>query len=466
MPVVFRHIAFLLTTAVVIVAPQRGVAQRAPREIAEALPAATVMVLTESSSGSGVFVGHEPPLILTNHHVVEDEGRIPDTVEILLPLATRDEEYRRHHIVERTRYFDDAGRPLHTALGHVIDSDATRDLALIQLGEMPDEAAFVGLASEPVQPGDRVHSIGNPGASGALWVYSPGQVRQIYKKEIRYKGGQVVNARIIETTAPINPGDSGGPVVDDEIELVGLVSGHNINARLVSYCIELEEIRSFLADAKKLVNPRSPADYLRRGERYLMTDRLYKADLDLSRVLTDDPENQRALRLRGCCRHKRGDYRGALEDLNLAIALDDQDDHALTYRASVYYAQKQYRLTVRDATAALAIDEARMSSHHLRALARYAMESDLGSAIDDMDRAIDLDPEDPQYYNDRAMILLKSGDAKAAEQDAADAIARSSGHPDRWVYYHNMGLILQHQDRPLLAEGFFKESERLKSVTD
>jgi len=56
-----------------------------------------------------------------------------------------------------------------------------RDLALIQLeGAIPTEARSLKLSKESPSPGQRVHSVGNPGASGALWVYTPGSVRQVY----------------------------------------------------------------------------------------------------------------------------------------------------------------------------------------------------------------------------------------------------------------------------------------------
>ena len=56
--------------------------------------------------------------------------------------------------------------------------------------------------------------MGNPGASDAYWVYTSGAISQVYQKTIRYNT-QTVQARVLETQSPINPGDSGGPVVND-----------------------------------------------------------------------------------------------------------------------------------------------------------------------------------------------------------------------------------------------------------
>ena len=79
-----------------------------------------------------------------------------------------------------------------------------------------------------VSPGQSVHSIGNPGGSGALWVYTPGKVRQVYAKNWKSEvDGRTLTfeADVIETDSPTNPGDSGGPLVNDKGELVGVTQG-------------------------------------------------------------------------------------------------------------------------------------------------------------------------------------------------------------------------------------------------
>ena len=48
------------------------------------------------------------------------------------------------------------------------------DLAVIELERMPPGVQALRLAASSVVPGQRIHSIGNPGVSGALWVYTPG----------------------------------------------------------------------------------------------------------------------------------------------------------------------------------------------------------------------------------------------------------------------------------------------------
>src|SRR5439155_4470270 len=159
-------------------------------------------------------------------------------------------------------------------VGKVIDKRADCDLALIELAPLPEGALALPLARDNVSPGDRVHSVGNPGASDALWIYTSGTVRQVYKKKYRSGGGDgkptvEIEARVVETQSPTNRGDSGGPLVNDRAELVAVTQGGHFSgdARLVSYFIEVGEVQR-LSKAKGLrfvvtapvTSPRPPAE--------------------------------------------------------------------------------------------------------------------------------------------------------------------------------------------------------------
>ena len=67
------------------------------------------------------------------------------------------------------------------------------------------------LASGSPNPGERVHSIGNPVASTAMWIYTSGTVRQVLSAKTSLGKKQKLDAKVIETQSPIKPGDSGGP---------------------------------------------------------------------------------------------------------------------------------------------------------------------------------------------------------------------------------------------------------------
>src|SRR5262249_54168559 len=102
--------------------------------------------------------------------------------------------------------------------------------------------------------GDNLHSVGNAGVSGSVFVYTPGKVRKVYRKSYTTSDGHdlsfQISSRIIEATSPTNPGDSGGPCVNDRAELVGICQGGLVGGEAqVSYFIERSELEGFVTEA-------------------------------------------------------------------------------------------------------------------------------------------------------------------------------------------------------------------------
>jgi hypothetical protein len=97
-----------------------------------------------------------------------------------------------------------------------------------------------------------------------LWVYTSGTVRTVYQKQFRTGAGEH-NFKVVETQSPINSGDSGGPVVNSNGELVAIAQAIAPNARLVSYCVDISEVKTFLASPWKLA-PLPVKEVLTRAE--------------------------------------------------------------------------------------------------------------------------------------------------------------------------------------------------------
>jgi serine protease Do len=192
-----------------------------------------------TSSGTGVLIDSDRKLLITNAHVVGDSR----SAVVFFPELKNDRP-----LVERTHYLE--GVKTLGVRGTVVAVDRQRDLALIQLSRIPEGISAVKLAAESCTPGEQVESIGNPGTSDALWVYSSGTVRAVYEKQFRTGAGDH-EFQVVETQTPLNTGDSGGPVVNHEGELVAIAQAISPKARLVSYNVDVSEVKKFLASPWK-----------------------------------------------------------------------------------------------------------------------------------------------------------------------------------------------------------------------
>jgi S1-C subfamily serine protease len=189
----------------------------------------TVLVMTPASSGSGVLVDSDRRWIVTNEHVVESHSEIA----VFFPAE-------RFGWVETELEYYRQNRQQLEIKGRVISLCRQRDLALVELERLPAGATAIEFG-QSARPGQLLHSIGNPSASDALWVYTNGYVRANYFKTINARRMQVV-----ETSAPINPGDSGGPILNSAGQLVGITQSFHKEGRLVSNGVDICEVIWFV----------------------------------------------------------------------------------------------------------------------------------------------------------------------------------------------------------------------------
>jgi len=190
------------------------------------------------------LVDRDQKLAVTCQHVVGDLRE----VLVYFPCALKGEV-----VSEAGHYL----RNVAAIKGRVVATDAARDLALIRLEQVPAGVEPLPLAARSARPGEMVHSIGNPDLSGGfeegtLWWYTRGTVRQIRRANIETSEG-VQQVRILETQSPVNQGDSGGPVVNDAGQLVGVARSFKASQRLVSESVDVQEVKDFLKSAPEAV---------------------------------------------------------------------------------------------------------------------------------------------------------------------------------------------------------------------
>ncbi len=154
-------------------------------------------------TGSGIIIdtdGH----ILTNYHVVQDARSI---------------EVR----------FEDGS----TASAEVVGSDPTNDLAVVQMDTSGLELTAAKLGdSDALQVGDPVLAIGNPfNLEGTLTQGIVSAIDRTYSTSANTRPIR----EMIQTDAAVNPGNSGGPLLNCRGEVIGIntllenPTGDNVN---------------------------------------------------------------------------------------------------------------------------------------------------------------------------------------------------------------------------------------------
>jgi S1-C subfamily serine protease len=122
------------------------------------------------------------------------------------------------HVVERARKISVTladGRQFSAGL---VGADRAHDLALIRVGAR--DLPVAELSSHALKPGQLVVAVGNPYGLG--WTVTAGVVSALGRTLEVEPGCKLEN--LIQTDTPINPGSSGGPLVDTHGHVVGITT--------------------------------------------------------------------------------------------------------------------------------------------------------------------------------------------------------------------------------------------------
>ncbi len=162
---------------------------------------AIIQIATPYSTGTG-FLLPDAPLIVTNNHIVQDN----------------------REVVVR-------GERLPKQMATVVYADPKYDLAFLEITSMADASAVKLGQADGLTEGDVVVSIGHP--FGLEFTITQGIISNANR--------EVENIRYLQHDAALNPGNSGGPLINRSGEVVGINTlgveqGDNIGFSLpVSY---------------------------------------------------------------------------------------------------------------------------------------------------------------------------------------------------------------------------------------
>ncbi|MBN2354006.1 MAG: trypsin-like peptidase domain-containing protein [Spirochaetales bacterium] len=177
--------------------------------------------MLDRSIGSGFFIDARGYL-LTNYHVIESEV---------------DPEYEGYSRIS-IRLSDNPDQKIPA---RVVGWDPILDLALVKV-ELEPKFVFSSVRVAPVEPGEKIRVIGSPG--GLENTVTSGIISATGRRLLQI-------GDVLQIDAPVNPGNSGGPMFDESGMLLGIVFAGVEQFQGINFAIDSRWINQVLPQLYK-----------------------------------------------------------------------------------------------------------------------------------------------------------------------------------------------------------------------
>ena len=207
---------------------------------AKCSPATVIITATNKSgavyTGSGFFIDNG--LLVTNYHVIEGSSRI----------IVRTQEEKEYEVKE------------------IVGFDAKIDLAILRVNSQNPSLV---LNQDGAVTGEEIYALGSPlGLTGTL---SDGMVSTSSRV--------IEGVDYIQITAPISPGNSGGPLLNGYGEVLGVNTMYLVNGQNLNFAVNIKELQK--------ISTNRPMSMKEFGEQY----QLIQKDKDTQVIYEDSTKS-------------------------------------------------------------------------------------------------------------------------------------------------------------------------------
>jgi hypothetical protein len=208
--------------------------------------------------------------------------------------------------------------------------DGDKDICLLDATGIGGEPAQLGQAAN-LRVGDPVYAVGAP--RGLELSLSDGIVAQL-------RGGP---PPLIQTTAAISPGSSGGGLFDGDGRLVGLTTLYVRGGQSLNFAMPVEWIGEVKPGRKPVTEGRTQTEWLKRAS-VLEQRKDWPGLLDWCRRWTNsEPANVNAWYGLGIAYGKLTRYQDAIDAFRQAVRIDPRDARAWTNLGVAYGKLARYQ---------------------------------------------------------------------------------------------------------------------------
>ena len=234
---------------------------KAPKDIFQSISPAVVYITTQTVAGEDYlgsgFIVDSRGVIVTNYHVIQSAKEI------------------------NVKLKDGKIYPV----TDIIYYDTRRDVCILKINAQNLPSISLGDANA-LQIGETIYSIGNP--LGLEYSFSDGLLSGIRDFQ---------DLKWLQFTAPVSPGNSGGPLINPQGQAVGIVTSQLARGQNINFALAINEIKPYITATPKMtfkefVDAVSQADYyIMQGNKYLFQHSFDQAIIYFQKALEISPND-------------------------------------------------------------------------------------------------------------------------------------------------------------------------------
>lgn len=189
-----------------------------------------VLVVTDSGLGTGSLIDTSGTIV-TNLHVIAGAK----DVAVVFKPKQEGQQVKESDAVP----------------AQVLRVNGTKDLALIKVASVPEGLIPIKLGTiDDVSVGADVHAIGHP--IGEAWTYTKGVVSQV-RNGYNWSTDRIKHlANVIQTQTPISPGNSGGPLLNEDGKLIGVNTFKSTEGENLNFAVSVTDLETFLGEKESV----------------------------------------------------------------------------------------------------------------------------------------------------------------------------------------------------------------------
>jgi tetratricopeptide (TPR) repeat protein len=357
------------------------------------------------AQGSG-FIVKSDGIIITNQHVIEEAK----TIEVKTTGGKTIE-------VEK-----------------VIYEDSENDFAVLKIDAKNMPTVKLG-DSDKITPGENVYVIGSP--QGYENSISNGLLSAVRKWK---------STKVLQISAPISHGSSGGPVFNENGEVIGIATLTQENAQNVNFAMPINIIKDYIDEDKPSASDKNTgmkSKYNRQAVYWFWQGRALSDEKKIEeaieayeKAIKIEPEYAEAHNDLGLIYEENGEYKRAVLSYKAAIRINPDYADAYNNLGLVYGKMDDYEREKEAYIETLRIvPDSAVANYNIAFT--YRKMKDFKNSLKHYEKAIELAPDYADAYNSMGFTYALLGESEKAIGCYKKAIMIN---PDFALAHYNLGV--------------------------